>query len=176
MACAEDVEQRHGQHRLDEDFERAAADQAGVVLGVLVEIEGEGAGLFLAMTSRAACQTSASTQPPPMVPAMEPSSRMSILALWNEGMEPRDVDDGGHGAAAALALQLHDLLVDIHLLRLLERVHRKSIGGEHGNREQGDKGARRRAAANCFSGCLPPHWGFQVKLLAFKGLTIEYLF
>ena len=46
-------------------------------------------GFSSAMTSRAACQTSASTQPPPMVPAMEPSSRTSILALWNEGMEPR---------------------------------------------------------------------------------------
>ena len=37
----------------------------------------------------AACQTSASTQPPPMVPTMEPSSRTSILAVSNEGMEPR---------------------------------------------------------------------------------------
>ena len=41
------------------------------------------------ITSRAACHTSASTQPPPMVPAMEPSSRTSIFALWNEGIEPR---------------------------------------------------------------------------------------
>ena len=47
VACAEDVKQRHGQHRLDKDLERAAADQAGVVLRVLVEIEGEGARLFL---------------------------------------------------------------------------------------------------------------------------------
>ncbi len=48
-------------------------------------------GFSWAMTSRAACQTSASTQPPPMVPAMEPSSRTSILALWKEGMEPREL-------------------------------------------------------------------------------------
>ena len=81
MAGAEYIEQRHGQHGLDKDFKRTPANQAGVVLGILIEIEGSVRGFSWAMTSRAACQTSASTQPPPMVPAMEPSSRISILAL-----------------------------------------------------------------------------------------------
>src|SRR5579872_1942437 len=46
-------------------------------------------GFSFSITSRAACQTSASTQPPPMVPAIEPSSRTSIFAVSNEGIEPR---------------------------------------------------------------------------------------
>ena len=45
-------------------------------------------GFSCSITSRAACQTSASTQPPPMVPQIEPSSRTSILAVLNEGIEP----------------------------------------------------------------------------------------
>src|ERR1700693_4023720 len=40
------------------------------------------------MTSRAAFQTSASTQPPPTVPMNEPSSRTRILALSKLGIEP----------------------------------------------------------------------------------------
>jgi hypothetical protein len=38
-------------------------------------------GCSFSITSRAAFQTSASTQPPPMVPIMEPSSRTSSLQL-----------------------------------------------------------------------------------------------
>ena len=33
--------------------------------------------------------TATSTQPPPIVPTMEPSSRTNILAVLNEGIEPR---------------------------------------------------------------------------------------
>jgi hypothetical protein len=72
---------RHGQHRLDEDIQLAAADEAVIVGRVLAQVEGEVLGLFRLMTSRAAFQTSASTQPPPMVPVMEPSSRTSSLAV-----------------------------------------------------------------------------------------------
>ena len=90
MAGAENVEQRHGQHRLDEDFKRAAADQAGIVFGILVEIEAQGARLFLGDDFARGLPDFSLDAPPPMVPAMEPSSRMSILALWNEGIEPRE--------------------------------------------------------------------------------------
>src|ERR1035441_9624247 len=50
---------------------------------------GTGLGFSVWMTSRAAFQTSASTQPPPMVPVMDPSSRTRSLALSQLGMEPR---------------------------------------------------------------------------------------
>ena len=43
---AEDVEQRGRKHGLDEDFERAAAYQSGVVLGIVVQVEGERARLL----------------------------------------------------------------------------------------------------------------------------------
>ena len=46
-------------------------------------------GFSVAMTSRAAFHTSASTQPPPMVPSIDPSSRTSSFALSKLGMEPR---------------------------------------------------------------------------------------
>src|SRR5665213_2641010 len=45
-------------------------------------------GFSVSMTSRAAFQTSASTQPPPTVPMKEPSSRTRILALSKLGIEP----------------------------------------------------------------------------------------
>jgi hypothetical protein len=45
-------------------------------------------GFSDSMTSRAAFHTSASTHPPPTVPIIEPSSRTSILALSNDGIEP----------------------------------------------------------------------------------------
>src|SRR5215469_15453169 len=46
-------------------------------------------GFSSSITSRAACHTSASTQPPPIVPLMLPSSSTSILAEANEGIDPR---------------------------------------------------------------------------------------
>ena len=46
VAGAEDVKQRHGQNRLDEDFQGASADEAGIVLRVLVEVEDRGCAVF----------------------------------------------------------------------------------------------------------------------------------
>ncbi len=47
VSRTEDVEQRRRQHGLDEDLQRAAADQAGIVLGIVVQIEGERTRLLL---------------------------------------------------------------------------------------------------------------------------------
>jgi hypothetical protein len=81
VAAAENERARLRQNRLHEDIQLAAADQAVVVGRVLAQAEDRWRGLPVSMTSRAAFQTSASTQPPPMVPIMEPSSRTSSLAL-----------------------------------------------------------------------------------------------
>src|SRR2546427_5605016 len=45
-------------------------------------------GLSRRMTAAASRQTSASTQPPPMLPSWEPSSKTSILAASRRGVEP----------------------------------------------------------------------------------------
>ena len=82
-------------------------------LGSLFRLKVSVRGFSCSMTSRAACQTSASTQPPPMVPTIEPSSRTSIFAVSNEGIEPAHVHDGRERTLAALLPQLHRGFVDI---------------------------------------------------------------
>ena len=116
VACAEDVKQRHGQDRLDEDFQGASADQAGIVLGVLIEVEGEGARFFLGDDFARGLPDFGLD-----AAAADGAGDGAVVAHQHFGALERGdgaarVDDGGHGAAAALALQLHDLLVDIHLL------------------------------------------------------------
>ncbi len=136
VAGAKDVEQRHGQHGLDEDFERAAANQAGVVFGILIEIEREGARLF-------ACDDFARGLPDFGLDAAAADGAGDGAVVADEhfgALEGGDgaarVHDGGHSAAAALALQLHDLLIDIHLLRLLDWTRSKSIRGDRVGIEQ----------------------------------------
>ena len=46
MPATENVQHRLRQNRLHENLQRAAADQAGVVLGVVIQIEGHFARLF----------------------------------------------------------------------------------------------------------------------------------
>src|SRR3954469_5702073 len=57
--------------------------------GLLFRLKVSVRGFSCCITSRAACHTSASTHPPPMVPTMEPSSRTSIFAVLKEGIDPR---------------------------------------------------------------------------------------
>ena len=98
------------------------------------------------------------------------------LGALERGDGAARVDDGGHGAAAALALQLHDLLVDVHEFDYWSGCIASQSAGTMGtgNKATTEQGGGRPQTA--FGGAYPPHWGFQVKLLAFKGLTIEYLF
>ena len=114
VAGAKDVEQRGWKHRLDEDFQRAAADQAGVVLGIVVEVEGERARLLLFHHF---------TRNLPNLgfhaAAADGAHNGAIIAHQHlRGLERRDgtanVGDGGDGAAASLAAKLNDLLVDVH--------------------------------------------------------------
>ena len=119
MSCAENIKNCWRQDRFDENFERAAANQAGVILRVLVQVEGEGARLFLvhhfasrapdvgldaATTDRAAHRAVLSDQ---------------HLGSLERGNRSAHVDDGGDGAAPALAAQFHDLLVDVHLFLII---------------------------------------------------------
>ena len=67
------------------------------------------------MTSRAACQTSASTQPPPIVPTIEPSSRTSIFAVLERRNRAAHVHDRRHRPPASLAPQFDDFFVNVHL-------------------------------------------------------------
>src|SRR5439155_25895913 len=48
VASAKEIERRGGEDGLDEDIERASADKALVVLGVLVEVEVQAPGFLLA--------------------------------------------------------------------------------------------------------------------------------
>src|SRR5271157_5874876 len=114
MPGAEDIQQRGRKHRLDEDLQRAAADQARVVLGIVVEVEGERARLFffhdlarrlpdLGLHAAAADR---------------PCDGAVVAHQHLRSLERRDgaanVGDGSDGAAAAFAAQLDDLFVDVH--------------------------------------------------------------
>src|ERR1700685_1569227 len=46
MACAEEIKRGWRQYRLDKNFERASADQAGIEFRILIKIEAESARLF----------------------------------------------------------------------------------------------------------------------------------
>ena len=114
MACAKDVELWRRKNGFDKNFQGASADQAGVVLGILVEIEGERARFFagddlacslpdLALDAAAADGSGDG--------AIVADQHLRALERWNGTAH---VDDGGQGSLAARPLQLHDLFVDVH--------------------------------------------------------------
>ena len=114
VAGAKDVEERHGQNRLNEDFERTSADESGIVFGVLVEIEAEGAGFFLRDDFAGGLPDFGFD-----AAATDGSGDGAVVAnehlcALKRGNGAARIDDGGHGTAATLALQLHDLLVEVH--------------------------------------------------------------
>ncbi len=114
MAGAEDVEQRGREYGFDEDFERASADEAGVVLGVVVEIEGEGARLFFFhdfARSLPDFGLDAASADGAGDGAVIAHQHFGGLERWDGAA---DVGDGGDGATAALAAEFDDLLVDVH--------------------------------------------------------------
>src|SRR5579863_6677730 len=123
---AKNVEQRHRHHRFDKDFECPAANQASVVFRILIEVEGEAARLFLRddlarrlpdLSFHAASANRSGDG------AVVPNEHLGALKRRDGAAR---IYDGGHSAAAALALQLDDLLVNVHLSRLLDRVGAKS--------------------------------------------------
>ena len=81
--------------------------------------------MSVSMTSRAAVHTSASTQPPPTVPIMEPSSRTSSFGAFIAGDGAVDLHDGRHGALLAQAAKTHDFVVNIHS----DQLYRGRRGG-----------------------------------------------
>src|SRR5579884_891659 len=114
MPGAKDVEQRRRQHWFDEDLERASANQAGVELGIVIQIESEGARLLLfhhlprhlpnfALHAATADGT---------------DDRAVITHQHLRGLKGRDrtanVGDGGYGSPAPLASKLDDFLVNVH--------------------------------------------------------------
>ena len=114
VSRAEDVQQRRRQYRLDEHVERAAADQAGVVLGIVVEVEGEGTRLFrFHYFARRLPDLGFDAA------AADGADDRSVIAHQHlRGLEGGNraahVGDGGDGAAASFAAKLDDLLVDVH--------------------------------------------------------------
>ena len=112
---AEDVEIGGRQDGFDEDFERAPTDEAGVVFGILIEVEGEGAGLlgfhhFAGGLPDFGFDTAAA----------DGSDDGSVIAHEHfRGLKGRDgstnVDDGSDGAAVSGLAQANDLFVEVHI-------------------------------------------------------------
>ena len=119
MACAKEVKQRRRQHRLDEDFQRPPAHQAGIVFGILVQIEGERAGLLIGdYVTRGLPDLGLDAA------AANGAGDGAIVAHQHfRALERRNraahIHDGGHGSLAALPLQCDDLLVDIHAASII---------------------------------------------------------
>ena len=103
MTGSEDVEQRGREHGLDEDVERSSADQAGVVLGIVVQVEGEGARFLLlhhfarGLPNFGFDTTSADGAGDGAIIAHQ---HLCGLERWDRAAH---VGDGGDGAAASFA-------------------------------------------------------------------------
>ena len=116
---AKDVEQRRRQHRLDEDLQRAAAHQAGIVLGIVVEIEGQRARLlFFHHLARRLPHFGFHAA------AADGAGNRAVIAHQHlRRLERRNraanVGDGRDRTPPSLAAQLHDLFVDVHEKKLL---------------------------------------------------------
>ncbi len=129
MTGAKDVKKRDGEHRLDKDFKRASADEASVVFRVLIEIESEGARLFLGDDFAGSLPDFGLD-----AAAADGTGDGAIIANKHFGALERGdgatrVHDCSHSATAALALQFHDLLIDVHPFQLLVCEGAKSNRG-----------------------------------------------
>src|SRR5262249_21248579 len=114
MPGTEQIHGRNRQNRLDEHFERAATHQAGVVLGIVIQIESEGSRLFL-LHDFARCLPDLGFH---ATAANRAHDRTVIAHQHLRGLERRNgspyVHDRSQRGAPALAAKLHDLFVDIH--------------------------------------------------------------
>ncbi len=114
MPGAENVEQRRRQHGLDKDFQRAAADQAGIVLGIVVQVEGQRARLLF-FHHLAGCLPDLGFDAAAADGAGDGTvvahQHLRGLEGWNRAA---NIGNGGNSAAASVPAQLHDLLVNVH--------------------------------------------------------------
>ena len=114
MPGAEDVEQGGGKNRLDENFQRPAADQAGIVLGIVVQVEGQRARLFFFHHFARGLPDFGLD-----AAAADGARDRAVVAHQHLGRLERrnraaNGGDGRHGATAAFAAKLYDLFVNIH--------------------------------------------------------------
>jgi len=114
VSGAKDVEQSRRKNGLDEDFQRSTANQASVVLGVVVKVERQGARLFLFhdfarrlpdLGFHAAAADGAGNG------AVIADEHLRRLERRNRAA---DRGDGRYRAASAFAAELDDLFVDVH--------------------------------------------------------------
>ena len=117
------------QNGFDKNIQRASADQAGIVLGILIQIEGERARLFAGHDfARGLPHLGLNTA------AADGAGNGAVVAHQHfRALERRDgtahVDDGGHGSLVARALQL---------ARSLRRYPSNSIIGFEDGKSNGE--------------------------------------
>lgn len=114
VACAEDVKQRRRLNGFNENFQCPATDQPGIVFGILIEIEGQCSRL-LALHHFAGCLPDLGLD----ASATDRPDNRPIIAHQHLGRTERRnrsayVDNGRHRAAASLASQFDDFLVEVH--------------------------------------------------------------
>src|ERR1700722_10150271 len=113
-AGTENVEIGRGQDGLDKNLEGSAANQTGIVLWVLIQIESQSSGP-LRFHHFASCLPYLGFY----AAAADGSDYRAIVADQHfGGLEGRDrsadVDDGGYGTAASVFAQADDLFVEVH--------------------------------------------------------------
>ena len=121
VAGAKDERAGHGQDRLDEDIQLAAADQAVVVGRILPQIEAEMPGLFrLDHLARGVPHFGFHAS------AADGADHGTIFAHQQLGAlvagdGSAHLDDGGDGALLAELAEAQDFLVDIHSSAIIAR-------------------------------------------------------
>src|SRR5207248_853172 len=103
---------------LNKNIQGPATDQAGIVLGILIEIESQRARLLgLHHLPRRLPHLSLDAATPDC-PNNRPVIAHQHLGGFERRNRPTHVNDGGNGAAPALLAKLYDLLVNVHPVRL----------------------------------------------------------
>ena len=114
MACAEQVKQCWWQYGFDENVQRAAANQAGIVLGILIEVESQGTRL-LRLHHVAGSLPDLGFD----AAAADRSYDRAVVAHQHLGRFERrnraaHVDNSGDSSPAAFLAQLYNFLVNVH--------------------------------------------------------------
>ena len=114
VAGAEQVQHGNGKDRLHKNIQCAAAHQAGVVFGVLVQIECQSAGLFLFHDLAGRLPDFGFNASP--TDGAHDRAVVSDQHLSGPKRRNRTADthNSGHGASPTLPAQPDDLLVNIH--------------------------------------------------------------
>ena len=114
MTCAKNIQIRWRQDRLHKNLQRTAADEASVILRILIQIKAQGARLLrfhhfarcLPHLGFHAAATNGSNNR-----AIVPHQHFCGLERRNR---PSHVHDGRHCPAAPVFAQAHNLLVQVH--------------------------------------------------------------